>query len=93
MIIDVRNPSEYYGVEGHITNSINIPMKQIIRDPNKLREYSDKVVVLVCSIGRRSRITTRYLKFHGYLNIKNLSGGITKWANEGYPLILKTQDS
>jgi rhodanese-related sulfurtransferase len=85
-VIDVRNTDEYYGDEGYIISSINIPMKKIIYNLKSLEKYKNNTLVIVCSIGRRSRIITRYLEFHGYFNVRNLSGGIKRWTEIGFPI-------
>ena len=43
-------------------------------------------IVVYCSVGYRSSKVGVQLKEAGFMNVKNLYGGIFKWANEGRPL-------
>ncbi len=46
----------------------------------------NKEIVVYCSVGYRSSKIGLLLKNNGFGNVKNLYGGIFKWANEGHPL-------
>jgi rhodanese-related sulfurtransferase len=46
----------------------------------------DKELIVYCSVGYRSSKIGIELKEAGYQDVKNLYGGIFKWANEGRPL-------
>jgi 3-mercaptopyruvate sulfurtransferase SseA len=46
----------------------------------------EQEIIVYCSVGyRSSKIGVELTKF-GFKNVKNLFGGIFKWANEGRPL-------
>ena len=43
-------------------------------------------IIVYCSLGIRSEVIGEKLKKEGYLNVKNLYGGIFEWKNKGYPV-------
>lgn len=47
----------------------------------------DKPVIVYCSVGYRSSVVGEKLIKAGFKNVKNLYGGIFKWANEDKPLM------
>jgi rhodanese-related sulfurtransferase len=46
----------------------------------------DEEIIVYCSVGYRSSVIGVELKKSGFKNVKNLYGGIFKWANDGRPL-------
>jgi rhodanese-related sulfurtransferase len=46
----------------------------------------DQDIIVYCSVGYRSSIIAQQLMGAGFLQVKNLHGGIFKWANAGNPL-------
>ena len=70
-LIDIREPYEYE--EGHIENSINIPMGNLIEQIGELSRT--KQIVIYCNTGRRSKpVVYMVHKLHGY-TLYNLEGG------------------
>ena len=62
LIIDVRTPAEYS--EGHITQSVNIPLNLI---PSKINELKrkDKAIITCCRSGARTFIAADQCKKAG----------------------------
>lgn len=62
LIIDVRTPEEYR--EGHITESVNIPLNLI---PNKVNELKrkNKPIITCCRSGARSGMAADVLRKAG----------------------------
>jgi len=62
-----------------------------------VKEYSGKIknketpIVVYCTIGIRSNVVANKLQKEGFLNIKNLYGGICEWKNKGYPVVDTTE--
>lgn len=73
VIIDVRTNEEYK--EGHIKNSINIPVDNI----EKINYRKDTKIILYCRSGNRSNQAALKLKNLGYENIYDM-GGINYWT-------------
>jgi rhodanese-related sulfurtransferase len=78
VLIDVREPYEWSA--GHIESAQHIPMQQI---PGRLAEIPrDAEVVMICRSGGRSGQVQQYLRQQGFTNVKNLIGGMQRWARE-----------
>jgi parallel beta-helix repeat protein len=85
VILDVRNQSEYY--LGHIRNAKLIPVWDLSARLNELN-VSDEILVY-CEVGARSAAASQTLVDDGFLHVYNMLGGITAWANEGYPVYVR----
>ncbi|HEX6085464.1 MAG TPA: molybdopterin-synthase adenylyltransferase MoeB [Thermoanaerobaculia bacterium] len=84
VLIDVREPYEWSA--GHIKGAVHIPMNQV---PQRLAEIpKDKEVVMICRSGGRSgHVQQHLLGAQGYTKVKNLVGGMQRWAREVDPSI------
>lgn len=71
LIIDVREPDEYAG--GHVNGSINIPMSQLPRSIESIKELAgnDGQVILYCRSGGRAGRAKTYLQQQGLNNVIN----------------------
>ena len=76
-IIDVRSEMEYK--EGHIEGAINIPEYEFKNSFKRLNVSKDKIIVVYCSSGIRSKRVFLKLKKMGYNNIYNLYGGLEEY--------------
>jgi parallel beta-helix repeat protein len=85
VILDVRNQSEYD--LGHIRNAKLIPVWDLSARLNELN-VSDEILVY-CKAGARSAAASQTLVDDGFLHVYNMLGGITAWANEGYPVYVR----
>lgn len=82
-LIDVRTPNEFQ--ESHISDSMNVPLADLGRFANELREEASRSkIVLVCRTGRRAEIARQRLAKQGVNNACILAGGIVAWSNEGH---------
>jgi rhodanese-related sulfurtransferase len=78
VIIDVRTPQEYN--EGHISQSLNVPLQQIESRINTIKK-KNKVVITCCRSGARSGRAVAILKRNG---IEAVNGG--SWGGLNYML-------
>lgn len=78
VIIDVRTPGEF--AQGHIKGALNIPVDQIQKVEQKIKN-SDTPLYLYCASGARSGSATRFLQSQGFTNVTNM-GGIGSWHGE-----------
>ena len=70
ILIDVRSPQEYK--EGHINGAICIPEYEIkFRCKNEIKN-EDKIIVVYCSSGKRSKKAQKILREQGFKNVYNL---------------------
>jgi len=88
LVLDVRENNEYK--EGHIANSLHIPMSEVKNRLSDLEKYKDGHVIVSCRSGHRSARTCALLKKAGFNNIFNLRGGIMAWQNDKLPITTKS---
>lgn len=72
-LLDVREVMEYhtYNIGG-----INIPLGKLPAVLDDLEWDKDEEIIVVCKAGLRSRTAQSILQQNGYLNVRNLAGGI-----------------
>jgi glyoxylase-like metal-dependent hydrolase (beta-lactamase superfamily II)/rhodanese-related sulfurtransferase len=83
-IIDVREPSEFTGLLGHIPGATLIPLEQ-------LREHAaglspQEPIIMVCRSGARSAQGVTILEKAGFTKVANLTGGMINWNNHHLPV-------
>ena len=84
VVVDMRN---YYESEvGHFNNAI-LPdverSKDLLPEVKKLlKNNEDKEVLLYCTGGIRCEKASSYLLHHGFKNVKQLKGGVIKYAHD-----------
>lgn len=71
-VVDVRTPAEY--AEGHVENSINIPLNELPDRTDELKKMQG--IVVCCASGIRSNNAANLLRTNG---IECLYGG--SWMN------------
>ena len=79
IIIDARTTEEFD--EGHIKNAILIPEYEIAVRAEKELPDKNKLILVYCRSGRRSKIASEELVKLGYTNVKEF-GGIIDWPYE-----------
>ena len=82
LIIDVREESDY--AEGHIGGAINIPIRTLAQNLDKIP--MDRPVVVYCASGHRAGMATTSLRVLGYENVKAFSGGWKAWSGASEPV-------
>jgi len=79
-IVDIREPYEVQ--QGHLSNSIFIPMNEV---PNEYHNLSMmKPIVVVCAAGMRSWSVAQYLRNQGLDNVWSLENGWAAWSEHGH---------
>jgi len=84
LVLDVREDNEY--TQGHILNSLHIPVSQLSARIDKLEKYRNRPIIASCRSGSRSGQACRMLKKNGFERVHNLKGGIMAWENASLPL-------
>jgi len=84
VVLDVRSMAEFK--DGHIVNSVNIPLNGLGGNIKQLEKHRNKPIVAVCRSGSRSGAACRLLRKNGFENVKNLRGGIMAWENANLPV-------
>lgn len=82
LVVDVREPAEYYGDMGHIKGSLHVPLMNLNDKLDEMRAESRKIV-FVCLSGERSYYACSFLKDQGVEDVINLKGGMIQWHLSG----------
>ncbi len=78
ILIDVREPHEREIC--HI-GGILVPLGTIPQKISDLAQYKDKEVIVYCRTGGRSSNAVAFLKEQGFVNPRNLVGGVHAWSD------------
>ena len=79
IILDTRDQDEFD--DGHIPGAILIPYTEIENKAEEMLPDKDKLILVYCRSGRRSKIAAKSLAKLGYTNVKEF-GGIIDWEYE-----------
>jgi glyoxylase-like metal-dependent hydrolase (beta-lactamase superfamily II)/rhodanese-related sulfurtransferase len=79
-VIDVRSPVEFEGELGHLPGAVLAPLPSLLERTQSWPR--DKPVLVVCGTGQRSAQGCRVLAEMGFLDVTNLSGGMTAWREQ-----------
>ncbi len=85
VILDIRDTAQF--AKGHILGAINLPAAELEQKIRQLDKYSDKTIIIVHSTSQPPGKTGVTLQNNGFLNVKNLRGGISAWVNANLPLV------
>lgn len=86
LIIDVREPREYFGDFGHIEGSHLLPAQKLKDKIMEISSYKNKKILVYCGIGGRSSSVAAILARNGFCKVENMTGGIVRWHGKGYPI-------
>lgn len=84
LIVDVREDKEF--VEGHILDSLHIPLGKLAERLGELATHREKSIIVSCRSGHRSATACAKLRKEGFTTVYNLKGGVLAWQNAGLPL-------
>ena len=79
IIVDVRRPDEY--AEGYIPGAVNIPNEEIGSERPPELPDTDRLLLVHCRTGIRSRQAAEKLVSLGYTRVYDF-GGILSWKGE-----------
>lgn len=83
-ILDVREENEF--AAGHIPGAVNVPIRVISKNMDKL-PAKDAAVVVVCKSGMRAAYVTMTLSILGWTNVKDMAFGMTEWEKQGFAMV------
>lgn len=83
-IVDVREPAEIESA-GYIAGSSNIPIRDLLKNLDKLPAKDQKIVV-TCASGHRGALGMVALRLLGYTDAVNLNGGVNGWIKAQFPV-------
>jgi rhodanese-related sulfurtransferase len=74
ILLDVRSIQEYE--EGHLDNSINLPLHEIEVNAKDIIPDVNSIIIVYCQVGVRSKKAIEILKKKGYANLYHLENGL-----------------
>lgn len=77
IILDVREPKDFNN--GHLLNAINIPIEDIDKRMDELRNYKSKDIIEYCNTGRKSAEVAEKLVEHGFTDVTNTVDGVSEY--------------
>ena len=83
-LVDVRERDEY--AVSHITSFL-LPTSELADRMAELKPFRDQELLIHCRSGARSGRVVEYLKSVGFVNPRNVPGGIKAWQREVDPTI------
>ncbi|MDO5970747.1 rhodanese-like domain-containing protein [Flavivirga aquimarina] len=86
-LIDVRTPEEFE--QGYIEGAQNINYLSATFNSDIKKLDKTKPVILYCKSGGRSAKSSRKLLDIGFTEIYDLTGGITRWKEEGFEITIE----
>jgi adenylyltransferase/sulfurtransferase len=85
VLLDVREPFEHD--IARIDGATLLPLGEL---PDRIAELPrDKEIIVMCKSGTRSAHATAFLQEQGFRDVYNLAGGITAWATEIEPEMVR----
>ena len=87
LVLDVRTAEDYYGEQGHIINSKNIPVEDLASRLAEIADYVERPIAIVCRTDRRSAKAAQLLASKGFADVHIVKGGMTDWNQQGYEVI------
>ena len=89
VLLDVREKDEVR--TGYINGAISVPRGFLEMQVTGQIPDTDQDVVVYCAGGVRSLLAGRIMREMGYQNVSSMAGGITKWKEDGYPIVRDRQ--
>lgn len=83
-LLDVREPAEVQK-DGYIKGAVNISVRNVLKNLDKLPSPTDKIIVY-CGSGQRGGMLMGALRLLGYNNVLNLGGGLNAWKAANLPV-------
>ncbi len=84
VLVDVREADELEQAAYDVPGLIHLPLSEIADRFDELPR--DKDIVMACRSGGRSMRATTFLHGQGFDRVVNMSGGILRWQEKGYPM-------
>ena len=83
-VLDVREENEF--AAGRIQGAVNIPIRTVAKNLDKL-PAKDAAIIVVCKSGMRAAYVTMTLGMLGWTNVKDIAFGMTEWEKQNFPMV------
>jgi len=88
-LVDVRTVDE--ASLGSIPGAVNIPLDDLRERMNEIP--TDRPVYLFCGVGLRGYLASNILKGHGFVDVRNLIGGLKTYESATKPVLSPSNDN
>jgi len=85
MVVDIREPSEH--ATGVAKGAVLMPIAQISKRISELPAPKTQPFLVICNTQNRSSRIVEQLQAMGYTNASYVMGGMSQWAQRGWPMI------
>ncbi|MBZ0269797.1 pyridoxal-phosphate dependent enzyme, partial [bacterium] len=83
LVLDVRSDEEYADLR--VPQAVHAPLADLEAGGGDLPADPDTPIVTVCNVGETSLTAMLVLKARGYRRVRNLTGGLVAWMDDGLP--------
>ncbi len=80
IMLDVRESNEFEFE--NVPGSLLLPLSFL--DPETFPPITERKVIVLCAIGKRSAVAQKQLDLAGFSNLYNLAGGMDAWKKAGF---------
>ena len=87
LLLDVRSAEDYVGEQGHVKDSVLIPVEELEKRLAEIESFQEKTVMTICRTDRRSAKAAQILAKHGFVDVHVVKQGMTDWNAKSYPTI------
>ncbi len=77
LLLDIRTPFEFS--EGHIENSINLPLESLIETIEREENTVYSMIVILSASGQKASYAAGLLRLYGFSNVYSLEYGLGIW--------------
>jgi phage shock protein E len=85
VVLDVREPHEY--AAGHVEGALLMPLARTVELAIAAGVPQDEPVYVFCRTGNRSLQAAQALVAAGFVDVRNVDGGIVAWTAAGLPVV------
>jgi rhodanese-related sulfurtransferase len=84
VVLDVRTPEEF--AAGHLAGAIGLDFYAATFADDLAALDREAPYLLYCRSGNRSAETREMMRSLGFLEVREIAGGITAWVEAGFPV-------
>ncbi len=85
LVVDIREPSEH--ATGVAKGAVLMPIGQISKRIGELPAPKTQPFLVICNTQNRSSRIVEQLQAMGYTNASYVKGGMSLWAQRGWPMV------
>ena len=85
VVFDIREPKEH--ATGVAAGAVLLPMSQLNQRMGEIPRDPSQPVLLICNTQNRSSKVVEALREAGWTNVRYVHGGMSDWAQRGWPMV------